>query len=149
MGDMAARISQLEQEVQKKESALQRANAEIADLKKMLAAYEALGTVDQLQRLKDEVITLRDAMKNGSAMNSRIRELERILAQKEQERLDALAREKVMFSRYKELDIFKLDVIAREMKGVLKKVELQEKNVKQLKVDGERFKDYSDKKQVE
>lgn len=54
-----------------------------------------------------------------------------------------------MFSRYKELDIFKLDVIAREMKGVLKKVELTEKQCKQLKDDASRFKEYADKRQVE
>merc|ERR1712048_1186445 len=87
--------------------------------------------------------------KNAGAANSRVRELERELANKEQERLDALAREKVMFSRYKELDIFKLDIIARELKGVLKKVETTEKHLKELKDQANRLKDYSDRKQIE
>merc|ERR1712178_295318 len=99
--------------------------------------------------MKNEIITLRDTAKNANAMNSRVRELERELANKEQERLDAMAREKVMFNRYKELDIFKLDIIAREMKGVLKKVELTEKQSKQLKADSTRFKDFGERKQIE
>jgi len=149
MGDLASRLSQLENELQKKDSALQKAQAENEKLKKALAAYEELGTVDQILRLKDELIRLRGDSKVSAATNARISALERELANKEQERLDAMEREKVMFSRYKELDIFKLDVIAREMKGVLKKVELTEKQSKQLKDDAGRFKDYSDKRQVE
>jgi len=149
MGDLASKLSDLESELQQKDSALQRANAENQKLKKSLAAFEQLGSVDELQRLKDENITLRNKSKNASAINARIRELERELANKEQDRLDALEREKVMFSRYKELDIFKLDIIAREMKGVLKKVEITRNQSKSLKDQANKLKDYSDRRQIE
>jgi len=149
MGDLASRLSGLEKELLKKDSALQKAQAENEKLKASLAAFEALGTVDQLQRMKDEIITLKDKSRNASATNARVTALERELANQEQDRLDALERERVMFCRYKELDIFKLDVIAREMKGVLKKVETTEKNCKQLKVDAGRLKDFSERRGVE
>lgn len=118
-------------------------------MKHALAAFEKFGSVDDILNMKDEIIRLKGSSANSSAMNSRISALERELANKEQERLDALEREKVMFSRYKELDIFKLDIIARELKGVLKKVELTEKHSKQLKDDAGRFKDYADRRQTE
>merc|ERR1719491_2538235 len=92
MGDLATRMSQLEAELQKKEAALQRAQNENEQLKKNLAAYEELGTVAQIQRLKDEIITLRDSSRNANAMISRVQSLERELANQEQDRLDALAR---------------------------------------------------------
>eukprot|EP00930_Biecheleria_cincta_P084338 TRINITY_DN73822_c0_g1_i1.p1 TRINITY_DN73822_c0_g1~~TRINITY_DN73822_c0_g1_i1.p1 ORF type:complete len:1276 (+),score=295.68 TRINITY_DN73822_c0_g1_i1:55-3828(+) len=149
MGDMASRLSDLEKELQLKDSALQRAIAEKDTLQNSLQKYEGLGTIDELRRLKDENIALKGSSRAASDMNSRVRSLERELANKEQERLDALAREKVMFSRYKELDVFKLDIIARELKGVLKKVEITEKRIKQLKDDSNRFKDYGDRKQAE
>merc|ERR1712151_1069981 len=44
-----------------------------------------------------------------------------------------------------ELDIFKLDIIAREMKLVLNKVGLAEKSTKELQDDAKKFKDYGEK----
>merc|ERR1712232_442447 len=59
---------------------------------------------------------------------------------------DALLQWKFMFDRYKELDIFKLDVIARELKMVLKKVGRVEASTKSLRDDAGRvLKEFGDK----
>jgi hypothetical protein len=62
---------------------------------------------------------------------------------------EAVEREEYLIERYKELDIFKLDQIARELKDVLKKVEVTEQHTKQLKNDARQFKDYHDKRRTE
>merc|ERR1712190_213751 len=77
--------------------------------------------------------------------DSKISELEDRLISHEQQRQDALQQWKVMFDRYKELDIFKLDIIAREMKTVLNKVGLAEKSTKELQDDAKKLKDYGEK----
>jgi len=145
----ASRLDELERLLAERDAALERERAENARLSEKLGKYESLGTVEDFEKLKHEVVHLRHAKVGAGAVSAQVQALQAELDQKEQDRLDALERERFMFTKYKELDIFKLDVIARELKAILKKVEVTEKECKQLKDDANKLKDFGDRRRIE
>merc|ERR1719198_679735 len=150
--ERAATLEDMEKLLLRREEELRAAREEAAALKQQLDKYEKLGTCAELARLKQEhaqfSADLKSMKKRQSLSDSQVRDLEDRLISQEQERQDALVQWRVMFDKFKELDIFKLDVIAREMKGVLNKVELVEKETKHLRDDAGKLKDYGDRQHI-
>lgn len=75
-------------------------------------------------------------------------ELRRELEEKERERQEALERERLIAIRYKELDIFKLDIIARELKALDNELGLVGKEAKFLQQSAGRLKDFGEQQQI-
>merc|ERR1719206_613285 len=100
-----AEMGRLESKLAKKES-------EIEALQERLKEYEQLGDVEAVKKWKSDSDELKRLQRIYDVLQSRLNEQERQLLLKEKEREDALARERMMSVKYKELDIFKLDVIA-------------------------------------
>ncbi|OLQ00349.1 Fructose-bisphosphate aldolase [Symbiodinium microadriaticum] len=61
---------------------------------------------------------------------------------------EALERERMMAIKYKELDIFKLDIIARELKSLDNELGLVGKEAKFLQQSAGRLKDFGDQQQI-
>jgi len=146
--DKAAHLEGMEKLLLDREEALRKAQAEIQALKAELEKYTKVGSAADFARFKEDSDRLKMVEKKQRVGDKKARELEDQLLAQEKEKEDALNKFKVMFDRFKELDIFKLDVIAREMKAVLGKVQRVEKETKKLKDDASRFKDFSDKQQA-
>merc|ERR1712100_669411 len=70
------------------------------------------------------------------------------LEDKEAERQEALERERQMALKYKELDIFKLDVIARELKALDNELGYLGKEVKMMQTDVNRMRHMEDQSQM-
>ncbi|CAE7284679.1 FBA1 [Symbiodinium natans] len=81
-------------------------------------------------------------------VDSELAELRRLLEEKERERQEALERERMMAIKYKELDIFKLDIIARELKSLDNELGLVGKEAKFLQQSAGRLKDFGDQQQI-
>lgn len=145
----SSRVDELERLLAEREAALERERKENARISEQLGRYERLGSVEDFENLKHEVVHLRHAKVGAGAVSAQVQALQAEMEQKEQDRLDALERERFMFTKYKELDIFKLDVIARELKAILKKVEVTEKECRQLKDDANKLKDFGDRRRIE
>jgi len=146
--DKAGHLEKMEKRLLQTEEALRKSRDEAAALRAQLDKYEKLGTLAEIAQWKKDAMALKHSQKQNRASENQLRELEDRLLAHEQQRADALQQWKHMFERYKELDIFKLDIIAREMKGVLKKVGHIESSTKQLKEDSGKMKDYGDRQKV-
>merc|ERR1712232_1380876 len=75
-------------------------------------------------------------------------ELQASLDEKEKERLEALERERLMAMKYKELDIFKLDIIARELKALDNELGSVGKQAKMLQNDSAKLRNYDEQQQL-
>jgi len=87
-------------------------------------------------------------MKAKAASDKELEEMRKLLEQKERERLEALEKERLMARKYKELDIFKLDIIARELKAIDNEFSAVGKTAKMLSNDASRLKNYDEKEQI-
>ncbi|CAE7815132.1 unnamed protein product [Symbiodinium necroappetens] len=83
-----------------------------------------------------------------NSTSSRLAELERALDLKEKEREAALEKERLMAVKYKELDIFKLDIIARELKALDNELGRVGSGVKSLSQDSSRLRNYDEQQMV-
>mmetsp|Transcript_7236 Transcript_7236/g.17149 ORF Transcript_7236/g.17149 Transcript_7236/m.17149 type:complete len:218 (+) Transcript_7236:1-654(+) len=113
-----------------------------------LAAFEAIGDLESMKRWKSEASELRALMRAKGNVDSELAELRAMLEEKERERQEALERERMMAIKYKELDIFKLDIIARELKSLDNELGLVGKEAKFLQQSAGRLKDFGDQQQI-
>merc|ERR1712113_1063863 len=74
--------------------------------------------------------------------------MEKRLQENEAEREEALAREKLMSVKYKELDIFKLDIIARELKGIDQELGMVGKQVRVIDQDASKLRNFDEQQQM-
>merc|ERR1719229_627974 len=82
------------------------------------------------------------------ALDKELEEMREQLDQKEKERLEALEKERLMSLKYKELDVFKLDVIARELKALDNELSLTGKATKALLTDAARLRNMDEREQI-
>ncbi|CAJ1359226.1 unnamed protein product [Effrenium voratum] len=134
-------MSRLEDRISKKEE-------EIEALKNRLKEFEQLGDISVIQKWKADSEELKRLQRLYNSTSSRVTELERLLAAKEREREQAEARERMMAVKYKELDIFKLDIIARELKGLDNELGRVGSGLKSLHQDATRLRNYDEQQQV-
>eukprot|EP00931_Biecheleriopsis_adriatica_P073872 TRINITY_DN4807_c0_g2_i2.p1 TRINITY_DN4807_c0_g2~~TRINITY_DN4807_c0_g2_i2.p1 ORF type:complete len:1372 (+),score=356.68 TRINITY_DN4807_c0_g2_i2:40-4116(+) len=136
-----AEMARLEGRLTKKEE-------EIEALKARLKEYEQLGDIDAVKKWKTDSEELKRLQRIYNSVSGRLSELERLLEAKEREREEALARERLMSVKYKELDIFKLDVIARELKGLDSELGRLGSSVKSLNNDAAKLKNYDEQQHI-
>lgn len=120
------------------------------------AEQECRARADELSRKFEETSTqlaevrgaLSQELSQGGALRSQLNEeLDRMKAealQMEEESAKAKARERLLELKYAELDVFKLDVIARELKNIDKHVELIRSESKGLEVSAKKFQSFAD-----
>jgi len=99
------------------------------------------------KELKDSA-ELTQLKKLRSDFDAEIESMRAELERKERERLEALERERMMALKYKELDIFKLDIIARELKVLDGELGLVGKEVKNLKSVSETLKNFDEQQGI-
>eukprot|EP00933_Yihiella_yeosuensis_P017902 TRINITY_DN14880_c0_g1_i1.p1 TRINITY_DN14880_c0_g1~~TRINITY_DN14880_c0_g1_i1.p1 ORF type:complete len:474 (-),score=163.57 TRINITY_DN14880_c0_g1_i1:57-1478(-) len=145
----AARLDEVERKLAAREKELEKSKQEAKELREKLSAYEAVGDLESFKRWKIEAGELRMLEKMKGVTDAEMAELKRLLEEKEQERLDALERERIMALKYKELDIFKLDIIARELKLLDNELGHVGKSVKFFQNDVQRMKNYDEQKSME
>jgi len=126
----------------------QKKEAEIEALKARLKEYEQLGDIDAVNKWKADSDELKRLRRMYDTLQLRISEMERALQEKERERQKALELERLMTAKYMELDIFKLDIIARELKALDNKLGLLGSGVKELKQDCGRLKNFDDQQRM-
>lgn len=142
------KLAQRDVEMTRLENKLAKQEAEISSLQKTLAEYEQLGDLEAIRKWKADAEELRRLQRMYAKVQGELRDTEKMLADQEKEREEALARERMMSVKYKELDIFKLDVIARELKGIDKELGLLGTSVKDLQQDTERLKNYDERQHI-
>jgi len=127
---------------------LQSIGGDAEEMRRKLAAYEALGSIEDLQA------ALRDAAALKKC-KSDLRKLQEELADAkakadEQARLaaEAAERERIMALKYGQLDVFKLDVIARELKILDDELGVVGKEAKSMHQDVGKIKAYEDQQVV-
>jgi len=143
--DKAAHLDSIEKLLMLREDELRKVREEANAFRAELEKYQKLGSLTEVERWKQEAADLKIYRKAKSNLEKQLKELEDRLLAQEQQNSDAMEQWKAMFDRYKELDIFKLDVIARELKVVLQKVARIETGTKSLRDDAGRLKDFSQK----
>lgn len=143
-GKLAARDA----EMARLDAQLRKREEEIEALKARLKEFEQLGDIEMLKKYKKDSEELRGLQRIYNQMSGRIAELERLLAEKEREREEALANERMMKMKYKELDIFKLDIIARELKGLDHELATVGSLAKSMNMESNRLKDYGDQQKI-
>jgi len=143
-GKLAARDA----EMARLDARLTKKEEEIEALKARLKEYEQLGDADAMRKWKVDSEELKRSQRLYNSVSARVSELERSLEQKEREREEALARERFMSVKYKELDIFKLDVIARELKGLDNELARLGSAVKSLNQDAHKLKNYDEQQHI-
>mmetsp|Transcript_55828 Transcript_55828/g.133054 ORF Transcript_55828/g.133054 Transcript_55828/m.133054 type:complete len:1273 (-) Transcript_55828:147-3965(-) len=146
--EAAQRLADLERKCAEQAAKLDEQAKLIASLQEKLAAYEELGTVDQMRRWKAESAELAELKKSQGDKDAEIASLRKILEDKERERQEALERERLMSMKYKELDIFKLDIIARELKSVDGDFNLLGKQVKIMQTDVGKLRNYDEQQGI-
>eukprot|EP00928_Gymnodinium_smaydae_P070386 TRINITY_DN54230_c0_g1_i1.p1 TRINITY_DN54230_c0_g1~~TRINITY_DN54230_c0_g1_i1.p1 ORF type:complete len:1256 (+),score=298.71 TRINITY_DN54230_c0_g1_i1:59-3826(+) len=156
------RISKLEEELRAKAASLEAAEKRASDLaaklkqstaesdrvRERLAAYESLGDLESLRNWKNDAAEMKRLRQERADYDERMSSMKNELERKEQERQEALERERIMALKYKELDIFKLDIIARELKALDSELGLAGKEVKSLQQDTGRLKNYDEQQQI-
>jgi len=144
----ASRLEEVEEKLRRRDEELARAKEEAKSLRERLAAYEAVGDLESFKRWKSEAAELRALMRAKGNADSELAELRRILEEKERERQEALERERLMAIKYKELDIFKLDIIARELKALDNELGMVGKEAKFLQHSAGRLKEFGEQQQI-
>jgi len=144
----ASRLEEVEEKLRRREDELAKAREEAKHLRERLSAFEAVGDLESLKRWKSEAAELRSLMRAKGNVDSELAELRRQLEEKERERQEAMERERLMAIKYKELDIFKLDIIARELKSLDNELGLVGKEAKFLQQSAGRLKDFGDQQQI-
>jgi len=146
---IAAKLELVEKSLSRTKSELASALAELESLRARLKEYtDICPDPATLRKWKDEALQYRGVLKLKKEADSELEEMKRLLEAKEQERLDALERERAMAMKYKELDIFKLDIIARELKKLDNELGMVGKSVKALQNDAGRLKNYDEREQI-
>jgi len=148
MRSKAARLDEAEAKLKRLQEELAKAKEENKALKEKLAAFEAIGDLESFKKWKSEASELRGLMRAKGNVDSELAELRRQLEQKERERQEALERERLMAMKYKELDIFKLDIIARELKALDNELGYVGKEAKYLGQSAGRLKDFGEQQQI-
>merc|ERR1712048_766541 len=142
------RLAARDEELSRLDARLAKKEAEIEALKARLKEYEQLGDIDTVKKWKSDSDELRGLRKIYNTMHARLSEMERDLQEKERERQEALEKERSMSVKYKELDIFKLDIIARELKALDNKLGSLGRVAKDLLQDAGRIKEYMDQQRI-
>jgi len=134
------------------ESLLDKANKEIAGMKDELAEFAKWKAIcpslEELKKMKEEAGQYRTLKKLKKAQDKELEDLRQLLADKERERAEALERERLMAMKYKELDIFKLDIIARELKVLDQELNLIGKAAKAMLTDASRLKNMDERENI-
>lgn len=144
----ASRLEEVEERLRRREEELARVKEEAKSLRERLSAFEAVGDLDSMKRWKSEAQQLVALLRAKGNADGELAELRRELEEKERERQEALERERLMAIRYKELDIFKLDIIARELKALDNELGLVGKEAKFLQQSAGRLKDFGEQQQI-
>jgi len=142
------RLAQRDADMARLESRLLKKEEEIEDLKARLKEFEQLGDVSAVRKWKADSEELKRLQRIYNSTSSRLAELERALDLKEKEREAALEKERLMAVKYKELDIFKLDIIARELKALDNELGRVGSGVKSLSQDSSRLRNYDEQQMV-
>jgi len=143
-----ARLKAVERELAERDAALESALADLAALRKQLGEFTALGDLEAFRRALDDASSFRTMQGLKNDLEEELANLKAMLEQKERERLEALERERQMALQYKELDIFKLDIIARELKALDQELGLVGKQVRCAEQDVNRLKNYEERQQL-
>jgi len=142
------KLAERDAEMQRLESRLSKKEEEIDSLKQRLKEFEQLGDIAAIQKWKADSEELKRVQRLYNSVSSRLAELEHLLAAKEREREEAEARERMMAVKYKELDIFKLDIIARELKALDNELGRVGGGVKSLHQDAGRLRNYDEQQSI-
>jgi len=142
------RLAQRDADMARLESRLLKKEEEIDDLKARLKEYEQLGDISAIKKWKADSDELKRLQRIYNSTSSRLAELERALEMKEKEREAALEKERLMSVKYKELDIFKLDIIARELKGLDNELGRVGSGAKSLGQDAGRLRNYDEQQMI-
>jgi len=143
------KLALLEAALAKSNKDLEAARTELASVKTELAAYkEICPTLDELKKMKEEAGQFRTLKKLKRAQDKELEDLKKLLEDKERERAEALERERLMALKYKELDIFKLDIIARELKGLDNELTGVGRTAKNLLTDASRLRNLDEKEAI-
>ncbi|CAK9090373.1 Probable protein phosphatase 2C 3 (PP2C 3) [Durusdinium trenchii] len=142
------KLAERDAEMGRLESRLLKKEEEIEALKERLKEFEQLGDVETIQKWKADSEELKRITRLYNSVSSRLAELERLLAAKEREREEAEARERMMAVKYKELDIFKLDIIARELKALDNELQRVGSGVKGLNQAAARLRNYDEQQGI-
>jgi len=143
------KAERLEKTLAKCQRDLAATKAELDGCKTELTRYkEVCPTVEELLKMREEAGQFRTVKKLKKNAEKELEEMRRLLEEKEKERLDALERERIMALKYKELDIFKLDIIARELKALDNELSMVGKTAKALLHDAARLKNFDEKEQI-
>eukprot|EP00927_Polykrikos_kofoidii_P007010 TRINITY_DN12862_c0_g1_i1.p1 TRINITY_DN12862_c0_g1~~TRINITY_DN12862_c0_g1_i1.p1 ORF type:complete len:1150 (+),score=338.69 TRINITY_DN12862_c0_g1_i1:336-3785(+) len=146
--ERASKLEDVEEKLRTRDEELSRALADNKALRERLAEYEKIGSLEEMRKWKGEAKEYDIIRKRQAVMNLDLEEARRLLEEKERERLEALERERMMAMKYKELDIFKLDIIARELKALDNELGFVGKEVKMLQQDAGRLKNYDEQQQI-
>jgi len=144
----AVQLRLLEEQLEKGDAKLSALSGDAASLRSRLAEFESLGDVDTMRKWREESEELQRLKRVYNKLQTRVGELERELADKEKEREAALERERLMAVKYKELDIFKLDIIARELKGIDNDLGAVGSEAKSLITKADRLKNYDEQQAI-
>ena len=116
--ERTAKLDAVEASLSERDQEIRRLRNQAVALQKRLATYEGIGSIDEFKQWKLEASHLASVEKAKAKIDAELAACRQELADKELDRLAALERERLMQLRYKELDVFKLDVIARELKAL-------------------------------
>uniref|UniRef100_A0A7S2NCD8 Uncharacterized protein n=1 Tax=Alexandrium andersonii TaxID=327968 RepID=A0A7S2NCD8_9DINO len=141
-------MKQLEDQLASGDAKLSQLSGDADAMRSRLAAFEALGDIETLRKWKEDAAELVRMRRINDKLQSKVGDLERELSEKEKEREEALERERLMSVKYKELDIFKLDVIARELKGIDNDLQGVGSEAKSLIVKAERLRNYDEQQAI-
>lgn len=121
---------------------------ELADANAKLDEFRSLGDLSSILELQQDAEEARFLREARSKYQKELGAMQTALEQKDKERLDALEKLRAMALKYKELDIFKLDVIARELKGLDGELGYVGKAVRELQGDVGKMKHYDEQQQI-
>jgi len=144
----AARLQELERSLAERDKQLEDALADLKKVREQLAEYTALGDVQSLRDAKANASAYKALERMRAALEEELAELKAMLEQKERERLEALEKERMMSLQYKELDIFKLDIIARELKALDQELGMVGKQARAVEQDAGKLKNYEEQRQM-
>jgi len=144
----AARLKQLEEQLAKGDAKLSQLSGDAETMRSRLAAFEALGDIEAVRKWREDSEELERMRRIHDKLQDKINDLEKELREAEGERAEALERERLMAVKYKELDIFKLDIIARELKGIDNDLGMVGSEAKTLITKADRLKNYDEQQTI-
>jgi len=156
-GDAMSEADKLRQHLKQESQRAQQLREELAEVKAS-AAEAAEAAAEEIARLEREAAhvkaekeavgsLLREEKQARAGVEKELKEMrerDRVLAQ---ERDEAVQREEALKLKYAELDVFKLDVIARELKGLDTEVSKLRRETQSFVQTAKNFLDPSDKTQ--